>query len=121
MREIRAATTGRGADVVVDFVGSDATIALGVGVARMRGDVTIVGIAGGSYPVSFFTVPYEASLQTTYWGSRPELEEVLHLAARGLIRAKVTTYSLDSAVEAYDKLFSGTAIGRQVIVPSMLG
>ena len=119
--EIRGVTKGRGADVVVDLVGSNATIALGVGVSRMRGDVTIVGIAGGSYPVSFFSVPYEVSLQTTYWGSRPELEEVLHLAARGLIKAQITTYALESAVEAYEKLSSGTATGRQVIVPNAIG
>ena len=32
--EIRDATGGRGADVVLDFVGTDATLALGVAAAR---------------------------------------------------------------------------------------
>jgi len=54
----------------------------------MLGDVTIVGIAGGTLPVSFFSVPYEVSIQTTYWGTRPELVEVLDLAARGLIESR---------------------------------
>ncbi|WP_416905485.1 NAD(P)-dependent alcohol dehydrogenase [Micromonospora echinospora] len=82
--EIRAATPGgRGADVVLDFVGVDATLRMGAACARTVGDLTIVGIGGGTLPVSYFSVPYEVSIQTTYWGSRPELVEVLDLGARG--------------------------------------
>ena len=57
---------------------------LAVLVARPLADVTIVGIAGGSVPFGFFSVPYEISLQTTYWGSIVELIEVLELARRGV-------------------------------------
>jgi hypothetical protein len=64
---------------VLDFVGVDATLGLGAAVARPLGDLTIVGIGGGTLPVSFFSVGYEVSIQTTYWGSRPELVEVLNL------------------------------------------
>jgi propanol-preferring alcohol dehydrogenase len=91
--QIRDTTGGRGADVVLDFVGADATLALGAALARTVGDLTIVGIAGGTLPLSFFSVPYEVSVQTTYWGSRPELIEVLDLGARGLLRPKVTTFT----------------------------
>ena len=83
----------------------------------MLGDLTIVGIAGGTLPVSFFSVPYEVSIQTTYWGSRPELIEVLDLAARGLLRPKVTTFTLDTAMDAYTALEAGRLEGRAVIVP----
>ncbi len=116
--EIRALTSGRGADVVLDFVGSEATLSLGAASARMLGDLTIVGLAGGTLPVSFFSVPYELSVQTTYWGSRPELVEVLDLGARGLIKPKVTTFSLESAVAAYEALEAGELEGRAVIVPT---
>ena len=91
--EIREATGGRGADVVLDFVGADATLALGVAAARTVGDLTIVGIGGGTVAVSFFSVPYEVSIATTYWGSRPELVEVLDLGARGLVRPRTTTFA----------------------------
>jgi propanol-preferring alcohol dehydrogenase len=84
----------------------------------MMGDLTIVGIAGGTLPVSYFGIPYEASVQTTYWGSRPELAEVLTLAARGLVRPKVTTFSLDEALSAYQQLEGRQLEGRAVIVPS---
>jgi propanol-preferring alcohol dehydrogenase len=114
--EIRAITSGRGADVVLDFVGSDATLQLGVAASRPLGDLTIVGIAGGSVPFGFFSVPYEVSIQTVYWGSRAELVELLDLAARGLVHAEVTTFPLDQAPEAYRALHDGTLSGRAVIV-----
>ena len=115
---IRESTGGRGADVVLDFVGSEATIALGAAVSRFLGDVTVVGIAGGTFPFTFFALPYEVSLQTTYWGSRPELVEVLDLAARGLVRPTITTFPLEEAVHAYHLMETGAALGRQVIVPN---
>ncbi|MGC5053999.1 NAD(P)-dependent alcohol dehydrogenase [Micromonospora sp. DT48] len=115
--EIRAATAGRGADVVLDFVGADPTLKLGIAAARTLGDLTIVGLGNGSLPVGFFTVPYEVSIQTTYWGSRPELQEVLDLGARGLVRAKTTRFSLDDAMSAYRMMQDGSLEGRAVIVP----
>jgi propanol-preferring alcohol dehydrogenase len=115
--EIRGLTQGRGADAVFDFVGADATMALGAASARSLGDFTLVGLGGGTLPVSFFTVPYEVSIQSTYWGTRPELVEVLDLGARGLIRSEVTTFSLDEAVQVYRDLAQGLIKGRAVIVP----
>lgn len=66
--QIRSLTRGLGADVTVDFVGADATLALAAASTRVLGDLTIVGIAGGALPVSFVSVPYEVSIQR---GSRP--------------------------------------------------
>ncbi|MFD4195064.1 NAD(P)-dependent alcohol dehydrogenase [Amycolatopsis thermoflava] len=97
---IRGATGGRGADAIFDCVGSDKTLALGVAVGRMLGDLTIIGLGGGAVPVSFFGVPYEMSVQSTYWGSRPELVEVLDLAARNLLHASTTVFPLAEALEA---------------------
>ena len=57
------------------------------------------------------------SVQTIYWGSRPELEEVLLLGARGLLTPTITKYSLDHAAIAYKDLHAGKVSGRAVIVP----
>ena len=110
-------TNGRGAEVVLDFVGVDATLALGAQSVRPLGHLTIVGIGGGILPVGFFTVPYEASVATTYWGSIVELIELLELAESGRIRATVTTYPLDDAMRAYEAMERGELEGRAVIVP----
>ncbi len=115
--EIRQITGGRGADVLLDFVGSDETLRTAAASARMLGDLTIVGIAGGTLPVSFFGIPYEVSTQTTYWGTRQELVEVLDLGARGLLTPTVTTYPLERAADAYRDLAAGRLEGRAVVVP----
>lgn len=114
---IRDLTGGRGADVVIDFVGATSTLELARGVARSMGDVTIVGIAGGEIPVSFFSQPYEVSIATTYWGSRPELTELLALAASGQISAERSIYSLEHGARAYRDLRDNLVTGRAVVVP----
>jgi propanol-preferring alcohol dehydrogenase len=116
--EIREATKGKGADVVLDFVGADATLALGSKVVRNVGDLTIIGAAGGVLPVGFYTMPYEASVQSTVWGSRPELAEVLELAAAGHLTPEITTFPLEDAMDAYRQMADGTLQGRAVIVPN---
>jgi len=115
--EIRDLTGGRGAELVLDLVGVDETLALGAAVGRSLGHLTLVGIGGGSLPVGFFTVPYELSVQSTYWGTLPELIEVLALAQRGLLHAHVQEFSLDDAAGAYESMRAGNLRGRAVIVP----
>lgn len=116
--EITELTKGRLADVVIDLVGADATLALGAAVTRSLGHLTIVGIGGGTLPIGFFSVQYEVSVATTYWGSLPELIEVLALAERGLIAADVERYTLEDAPEAYRAMAAGELHGRAVVVPS---
>ena len=114
---IRELTGGRGADVVIDFVGATTTLELARSVARVMGDVTIVGIGGGEVPLGFFSQPYEVNIATTYWGSRPELVELLALAAGGQVGTERTVYSLDDAARAYRDLHDGKVTGRAVVVP----
>ncbi|MEZ5238745.1 MAG: NAD(P)-dependent alcohol dehydrogenase [Microthrixaceae bacterium] len=119
--EVRELTGGKGADVVLDVVGVDETLALAAAVSRPLGHLTILGIGGGSLPVNFFSVPYELSVATTYWGSLPELMEVIALAQRGQIRPEVTVHSLDDAVGTYASLAAGEVRGRAVISPAGAG
>jgi propanol-preferring alcohol dehydrogenase len=114
---VQGLTAGTGADVVIDCVGNDATLAIASASVAVLGDLTIVGIGGGTLPVSFFSVPYEATVATTYWGSHSELREVFDMAARGLLAPVSTTYRLDQAPQAYADLESGAIHGRAVIVP----
>lgn len=118
VERIRDITKGRGADVVLDLVGTDATLTLAAAVARPLAHVTLVGIGGGSYPFSYFTLPYEVSLASTYWGSLPELMEVIALAEAGRIRAHVERFALEDAPKAYAAMAQGTLRGRAVIVPT---
>jgi len=114
---IRSATSGLGAELVLDLVGSDDTLELARQAARVQGHLTVVGIAGGTLPFSFFALPYECSVATTYWGSILELREVIALARAGRIHVDVERFPLDRALDAYDRMRAGTLRGRAVITP----
>ncbi len=116
--KIAAMTDGLMADVVIDFVGSDQTLALAAAITRPSGHLSIVGIAGGTLPISFFGIGYEVSVATTYWGTLPELMEVIALARDGRIHARVERFALADAPDAYAAMVAGELAGRAVIVPS---
>jgi propanol-preferring alcohol dehydrogenase len=111
-------TAGRGAEVVLDFVGADATIALGAQVVRSQGDLTVVGLAGGTYAFGAMSLPYATRLSSVFWGTIPELGEVLALAEAGKISARVERFTLDDAPTAYERMREGTLDGRAVVVPN---
>lgn len=111
-------TRGLGAELVLDMVGSETTLALAAKMARKMGHLTVVGIAGGILPFSFFTIPTECAVSAPYWGTLPELVELIALAEQGKIRSHNTYYSLDRAQEAYDAMRSGATPGRAVILPN---
>ena len=81
------------------------------------GHITLVGLNGGTLPVSLLGLPYGVSVTPTYWGTRPEQHDVLRLAARGDLRAHVRTWPLSHATEAYAAVAAGTVRGRAVVVP----
>ena len=116
--EIRELTGGLGAELVVDMVGSDDSIALAVAVARFESHLTIVGLAGGKFEFAFGALPFEEQLTIPYWGSAVELEEVLELARGGRIRAHVERFELDRAADAYRRMRDGSLEGRAVICPN---
>lgn len=111
-------TGGRGVDVVLDFVGNDATLALAMEVVRARSEVMVVGIGGGTVPFTFMEVPYGLSLSTTYWGSQHELVELLDLAARGLVPIETEHVTLDEVPATYERLERGEVTGRAVALPN---
>jgi alcohol dehydrogenase, propanol-preferring len=111
------ATHGAKADVVLDFVGSASSIALGAAVTRVQGDLVVVGAAGGEFSWNFYGLPYEVKLSTSFWGTLPELHEVIALAQRGLVTPHVQRYSLEDGMAAYHAMERGELSGRAVIVP----
>ncbi|GAA3890633.1 NAD(P)-dependent alcohol dehydrogenase [Leifsonia kafniensis] len=115
---IKELTGGLGANAVFDFVGIQPTVNIAGAAVAAEGDVTIVGIGGGSLPVGFGVIAYDAAVRAPYWGSRSELIEVLDMARRGQIEVEVETFSLADAPTAYERLHAGTISGRAVILPN---
>ncbi len=114
---IREVSHGRGAEGIFDMVGLDSTLALAAHAVSVNGHIGLVGLGGGSLPVSLMGLPFGLSVGSTYWGTLPELHEVLALAGRGDLRAHTTTFPLDRAVAAYEAVRQGVVVGRAVVVP----
>lgn len=115
--QIRDLTRGLGATVVLDFVGTDATMQLAAGIARPDGEVTVVGLAGGSFQFGFGALPFDCAITVPYWGSAVELMEVLTLAREGKIRSRIRRFPLSQVADAYAQLREGKIDGRAVITP----
>lgn len=115
---ILAAGAGKPAELVLDFVGSEETIALGADLVGFQGHLTVVGAAGGTFEFGLGKVPYEAQLTVPYWGTAVELLEVLELARSGRIRCRTTRFPIERAAEAYERMRAGTLTGRAVICPN---
>jgi alcohol dehydrogenase, propanol-preferring len=111
------ATNGARAEVVLDFVGAASTIALGAAVARVGADLIVVGAAAGNFTWNFYALPYEVNLTTTFWGTLPELHEVIAMAGQGLIKPHIQRFPLEEAMHAYELMEQGQLSGRAVIVP----
>ncbi|KUP98689.1 NAD(P)-dependent alcohol dehydrogenase [Thermobifida cellulosilytica] len=114
---VRELTDGAGARVVFDFVGAQATVDLAAQMAGLDSDINVVGIGGGSLPVSFFSPPYGTRVSTSYWGTRPELVELVELARRGALDVHVERYGLEEGPRVYERMEAGKIQGRAVVVP----
>jgi propanol-preferring alcohol dehydrogenase len=115
--ELRQAVGRGGAGLVLDCVGSDATLALAGAAVAPGGHVSIVGMAGGTFPMRRGGVPMETSVVISNWGTRAELAEVVALARSGAIRLDVERVRLSDVVAAYGRLERGEVRGRVVAVP----
>jgi len=115
---VRELTRGEGAELVLDIVGSDATLGLALEVSRRLGHLTLVGIAGGTLAFGYLGVPNELCIASTFYGSIPELIEVVALAEAGKIRTQVELFPLEQAPQVYERLRAGNIRGRAVVTPN---
>lgn len=118
VQRIKEITRGQGAEVVLDMVGVNPTLQMAAQVSRVLGHLTIVGLGGGALPVNFHSPQKECSVASPFWGSIPELLEVVRLAQAGKIKMLVEHFPLERAAEAYQLLHDGKIKGRAVIVPN---
>lgn len=115
-QEITALADGRGADAVLDFVGTDATIAAGVAAVRPAGAFGLVGAGGGRLDAPWFGhLPRDADVFTFQGSSIADVRDVLALAAAGRIRNDTETFPFERVAEAYAALHDGGLRGRAVV------
>ncbi len=102
---------------VLDFVGSDDSLAHAARLVDRKGIAIVVGLFGGRIPFGFGAVPHEARFMSSVWGSRDELAELLDLAQRERIDCAIETMPLEQAEDAHRRVRAGEARGRIVLVP----
>jgi propanol-preferring alcohol dehydrogenase len=115
--EILELTRGRGVQAVIDFVGTDDSLALAGSIVGKRGLVALLGLAGGSLPFGFFSLAPEAALTTVVAGTVLDLQELVALAQDNRLGAQLSTYPLEAIGKALDDLRAGRVAGRAVVVP----
>jgi propanol-preferring alcohol dehydrogenase len=115
--ELKKATSGLWAMVVIDFVGNDSTLAMAAHMTRKQGQISVVGLGGGTLPFRPGGLPFGCSLVTTLGGTTGELAEVVALAEAGRIEPQIERYPLDQVSDVYEKLEKGEITGRAVLSP----
>jgi NAD+-dependent secondary alcohol dehydrogenase Adh1 len=114
---VREATNGAGADVVIDFVATDATHAAGLAMTARRGLYSTVGYGGMVNVPSVALVVGETEIVGNLVGSWIDLWELLQLHARGAVSLRSETHPLDAVNDVLDALRAGDVTGRAVLVP----
>ena len=114
---VRELTDGAGADVVLDFVGTDETHASAMQMLGRRGLYSIVGYGGMvSHPSVGFVVG-ETVVAGNLVGSWIDLWELLQLHGRGDVTLRSETHPLEEVNDVLDRLREGEITGRAVLVP----
>jgi NAD+-dependent secondary alcohol dehydrogenase Adh1 len=114
---VRDLSDGRGADLVMDFVGNDQTHASGMEMLTRGGTYSIVGFGGTVTVPSAAMVGNENTIVGNLVGSWIDLWEVIQLHARGKLTLKTERHSLDDVNEVLAQLREGAVTGRAVLVP----
>ncbi|PZO65901.1 MAG: dehydrogenase [Paracoccus denitrificans] len=108
--EVRRLTGGRGADVVIESVGSPGLYALAFQLIRKGGHVAFFGLTGPgeAVPVDILTtILQENSLKGSVAGMGEDMQTALTLLAHGRFRTEAFTradYPLDAIAEAFETL-----------------
>jgi NAD+-dependent secondary alcohol dehydrogenase Adh1 len=115
---VREATGGRGADIVLDFVGTDQTHADGLAMLGRAGTYSIVGYGGTVSVPSAAMVVGEHAVAGNLVGSWVDLWELMELHGRGRIRLVTETHPLEAVNDVLASLRDGDVTGRAVLVPT---
>jgi NADPH:quinone reductase-like Zn-dependent oxidoreductase len=117
VKEIRAITHGRGADIVVDHVGQ-ATWDKSLRSLAKGGKLVFCGATTGaqvSFDMRFVFFKQQSILGSTM-GNRGDLFKVLQLVERGKLRGVVDrTFEVEAIQEAHEYLESGNQFGKVIV------
>jgi D-arabinose 1-dehydrogenase-like Zn-dependent alcohol dehydrogenase len=111
--------SGGGFAAAIDFVGSQATAEFAFSLLRKGGKLIVVGLFGGSMPLSLALLPLRAvALIGSYVGSLEEFRALGALARGGYVPPiAIEKRPLAAAQQALDDLRGGRVAGRAILIP----
>jgi alcohol dehydrogenase, propanol-preferring len=117
VKQVMRATNG-GAAAAIDFVGAPETMSFGINVLRKGGKLVMVGLYGGSCPVSTVLFPFKMmSVEGSYVGTLDDLRELLALGKEGKVPPiPIETRQADQATQALSDLKSGGRVRGRVVL-----
>jgi NAD+-dependent secondary alcohol dehydrogenase Adh1 len=110
-------TDGKGAHVVLDFVGEAGAERDAVAMTRPAGSCYVIGYGGKLEVPTMTMITTEISIVGNLVGTYVDLAELMTLAAQGKVKLHTQTYPLDAAVDAMRDLDQGRLQGRGILVP----
>jgi NAD+-dependent secondary alcohol dehydrogenase Adh1 len=114
---VRELTDGHGADLVIDFVGTDDTHRDSLAMLARGGTYSVVGYGGTVSVPSNALVGQEHAVIANLVGSWTDLYELIQLHAAGRLTLRVQKHPLDAVNDVLDSLRAGEILGRAVLVP----
>lgn len=105
-------------DTVVDFVGNQRSFDTALAIVKPAGTIHIVGLMAPSIQLQLMpAVLKDLTVQTSFWGTKAELVEVLDAVAQGKIKPLVGTRPLEDCLQVLKELHGGQIKGRIALIP----
>lgn len=117
--QVKKATNGRGADLIVDFLGSPESAKASVASLAIGGRYVLVGITPAELGFNPTDIIFkELSISGSLVGNKNEQADIVEMARSGRVKSIVTkTYQLDEINTGLDTLRRAETVGRSVILP----
>jgi NAD+-dependent secondary alcohol dehydrogenase Adh1 len=111
-------TDGKGAEVVLDFVGEKGAERDAWQMTRRAGSHFVIGYGGTVEVPTIDVISTERNVVGNLVGSYNDLAELMVLAQTGRVTLHTRQYPLDAVNEAMDDLDAGRLQGRGILVPA---
>jgi D-arabinose 1-dehydrogenase-like Zn-dependent alcohol dehydrogenase len=114
---VRKATDGRGADIVLDFVGEHGTPDTAIKMLRRGGTYSQIGYGGTLTIPTVELLLGEYNVLGNIVGSYNDLAELMELNHQGKVQITAQQFPLEDAADVLHELDAGRIEGRAVLLP----
>ena len=115
---VKELTDGRGAEVVLDFVGEQGAVEDGIAILQDGGFYHVIGYGQNLDVPTIDVISREISFIGNLVGTYTDLEDLMTLTAQGKVRLRTSTYPLEAINDAMADLDAGRLQGRGILVPA---